>query len=132
MADGRGSRLDLLQVDGAPRLQRKRRVHVEEEGVVGELSPRTFSNIASRSGTSRPLRCSPETSSTTWPWCSITVRSPTSSAWRMLWVTIMVVSFFGDDPCGEMQDEVGGARVERRGVFVEQQDTTAAAPPSAG
>ena len=39
-------------------------------------SCRTFSNICSRSGTSSPLRASPDTSSTTCPWCSITVRSP--------------------------------------------------------
>src|SRR5690606_22341902 len=57
------------------------------------FSPRTFSNICSGSGTSSPLRSSPATSSTTCPWCSITVRSPTSSAWRMLWVTIKVVRF---------------------------------------
>lgn len=97
VADGRGSRLDLLQVDCASPLRRgeaQRPCRPRRRASSASFSPRTFSNIASRSGTSRPLRCSPETSSTTWPWCSITVRSPTSSAWRMLWVTIMVVSFF--------------------------------------
>ena len=56
-------------------------------------------------------------------WCSITVRWPTSRAWRMLCVTIMVVSWFSATMRAvSCSTKSGGARVERGGVLVEQQD----------
>ena len=87
------------------------------------FSPRTFSNMCSRSGTSMRARSSPLTSSTTWPWCSITVRSPTSSACAHAVGDHHGGELgLGDDARRQLQHEVGRARVERGGVLVQQQD----------
>ena len=44
----------------------------------------------------------------------------------MLWVTISVVKLqLGDQPAGELEDELARARVEGGGVLVEEQDLRA-------
>ena len=44
------------------------------------------------------------------------LRSPTSRAWRMLWVTIMVVNAFFNNAAGQVKDEIGRARSSAAGV----------------
>ncbi len=64
----------------------------------------------------------PARSSTTWPRFIIRIRSPYSTAWRRLWVTIMAVRCFSRmTSVGQLHDDLGGLGVQGRRVLVQNQ-----------